>query len=138
METLVEEMVFITCPVQGCGVTFAVTDGFNELRKRDGKDFYCPNGHSLIKTISDAQTIKDLRKSLERAESNAKYFRGEAEAMARSRNATKGQLTKIKRRIANGVCPCCNRSFEDLHAHMTSEHPKYLGESQTEKEEAGK
>lgn len=38
----------------------------------------------------------------------------------------RGQLTKLKRRVSNGVCPCCNRSFADLHRHMTEKHPDYL------------
>ncbi len=38
--------------------------------------------------------------------------------------------TKAKRdlnRLKKGVCPCCNRSFSNLHKHLTKEHPKYTG-----------
>lgn len=28
-------------------------------------------------------------------------------------------------RIRNGVCPCCNRSFKDVHRHMKSQHPEF-------------
>ena len=27
--------------------------------------------------------------------------------------------------MANGVCPCCNRSFENLRNHMHTQHPDY-------------
>lgn len=40
--------------------------------------------------------------------------------------ATKGVVTKIKKRVSKGVCPCCNRSFENLKNHMESQHPEYV------------
>ena len=44
----------------------------------------------------------------------------------RRRAAAKGQLTKVKKRVGNGVCPCCTRSFTDLARHMESKHPAYV------------
>ena len=41
----------------------------------------------------------------------------------------KGQVTRIKKRVANGVCPCCNRTFKDLAAHMSTQHPDYIEQS---------
>jgi hypothetical protein len=34
-------------------------------------------------------------------------------------------MTRIKKRVAAGVCPCCNRSFKDLARHMAGQHPDY-------------
>ncbi|HYC31767.1 MAG TPA: hypothetical protein VEB59_05720, partial [Gemmatimonadales bacterium] len=42
---------------------------------------------------------------------------------AASLRSTKGVVTKIKRRVAGGVCPCCNRTFSDLARHMSGKHP---------------
>jgi len=125
MDTLVEEMVIETCCHEGCGVTFAITSGLYDLRKRDGKSFFCPNGHGQFFTNNDAKKFEDMKAARARAESDAKYYREEAESKSRSLNTTKGHITRMKNRIANGVCPCCNRSFEDLHAHMKTKHPKY-------------
>jgi hypothetical protein len=36
-----------------------------------------------------------------------------------------GQVTRIKNRVKNGVCICCNRSFSDLHQHMLTKHPDF-------------
>ena len=124
METLVETMYIETCC--NCGTTFAFTKGFYDQRQQDGKGFYCPNGHNQYYTNNQAKKLEDAQKALDRAESNAKYYREEAEAKARSLSATRGQITKIKNRIAKGVCPCCNRSFEDLHNHMETKHPNYV------------
>jgi hypothetical protein len=27
--------------------------------------------------------------------------------------------------VANGVCPCCNRTFQNLARHMAGKHPDY-------------
>ncbi len=34
-------------------------------------------------------------------------------------------MTKVKKRAANGVCPCCNRTFSDLARHMKAKHPDF-------------
>jgi hypothetical protein len=57
----------------------------------------------------------------ERAESQARAL---VSAEHRLR-ATRGVVTKIKRRVAHGVCPCCQRTFKDLARHMEGQHPDY-------------
>lgn len=41
------------------------------------------------------------------------------------RRAQKGQNTRLKNRIAAGVCPCCNRSFQNVARHMAGQHPDF-------------
>ena len=38
---------FITeiCCHENCGITWAMTESFNDRRRNDHKYFYCPNGH---------------------------------------------------------------------------------------------
>lgn len=106
-----------------CGTTFGMDSQFYADRLRDHRNFYCPNGHQqhfIGKSEEDR-----LREHLEKERSRAEFYRREAETQRRSKSAIKGQLTKTKNRIANGVCPCCKRSFADLHRHMTSKHPDY-------------
>jgi chemotaxis response regulator CheB len=45
----------------------------------------------------------------------------------REHSATRAQLTKTKKRVANGVCPCCNRTFKQLARHMKAKHPEFVG-----------
>jgi uncharacterized small protein (DUF1192 family) len=61
-----------------------------------------------------------LRRRIVRAEADA-------ESAKRSRNAYKGLFGRTKKRVAAGVCPCCNRTFENLARHMAGEHPGYAG-----------
>lgn len=35
----------LTCPHEGCGITFQLTDGYVSRRREDHRSFYCPNGH---------------------------------------------------------------------------------------------
>lgn len=52
----------------------------------------------------------------------------------------KSEITKrrkIEKRVANGVCPCCNRTFEDLARHMSTKHKDYALPPATPKQIAG-
>lgn len=114
-----------------CGITYAMEEGFRARKQADKTTFYCPNGHGRMFTgRSDAEKLKDAEKDLVWTQGRLTHERDQREAAERSRNAFKGQVTKIKRRVGKGVCPCCNRSFQDLGAHMETKHPGY-GESET-------
>jgi hypothetical protein len=109
-----------TCPI--CGIVFAVPAYFRATRQQDKKHFYCPNGHSQSYTESEADR---LRQQLEQQRKSTEWQKSRAQSLERSLVAQKGQVTKLKNRIARGVCPCCKRSFSDLHRHMTSKHPDF-------------
>ena len=40
-------------------------------------------------------------------------------------NGYKGHATRISKRVKNGVCICCNRTFADLARHMATKHPTF-------------
>ena len=128
--TLDINLVAITCCNSECGITFAVPEHWQRQKRRDHSWWYCPNGHHQhYPAQSDIEKAKaeaeQLRSRLAAAKQNAKYHRAERERVERSRSAIKGQLTKVKNRVAKGVCPCCNRHFENLHRHMETKHPEY-------------
>ena len=128
--TFTESITFtcITCCAAGCGLTFGVPDHWETKRRQDHTTFYCPNGHpQSFRAKSEAEL---LRERLAREESNAAYWRDQHAAAEKGKIALKGQLTKTKKRLANGVCPCCKRSFTDsgLARHIKSKHPEYLDE----------
>jgi hypothetical protein len=48
-----------------CGVEFCLTQGLYRRRRNDGKEFYCPNGHSNVyRPTADQEKIADLEKQL--------------------------------------------------------------------------
>lgn len=115
-----------------CGTLFAVTEQFQrECLDNHGKWFYCPNGHRQHYTgKTDEQKAKERAAELERRlasrDEDLRAARMQRDEERRRHAATKGQLTKTKRRIAHGVCPCCGRTFANVARHMAGRHPDYV------------
>ena len=112
-----------------CGVVYAISEAFEKARRRDHKTFYCPNGCSRHFPQQTDEEV--LRRQLEQAQRRAASAEGQATRAEYQRRAAVGQVTKIKKRVANGVCPCCQRTFRDLASHMADKHPDYAGEPQS-------
>lgn len=120
-----------------CGVVFAVGKKFDQRRQEDKQTFYCPNGHGQsYKGPTAEQQAKAARKEAEKykrmyqsADARASAAYDQAAAAERSRAAQKGANTKLRKRIGAGVCPCCNRTFQDLGRHMAGQHPNFHAET---------
>ena len=106
-----------------CGCRFAVDKYVHGERKRRGETLWCPAGCKL--GLGEAESEK-LRRKLERVEMVVANVRGQNEYLTRSNASLRGVVTRTKRRIASGKCPCCKQKFSDLASHMDSEHPDYL------------
>ncbi len=115
----------------GCGhVTFLSAEHINE-RKRDHKSFYCstcgrtnhyPGKSDLEKLRGELITVKDQRDTSRR---NYRQQQTITRSVERSLTAHKGHTTRLKNRIAAGVCPCCRRNFVNLGRHMSRQHPEF-------------
>lgn len=105
-----------------CGVIFAMPEPLKQRRREDSKSFWCPNGHEQHFTETEAAR---LRKQLERAQSAATAARDQADAAERSNRALRGVVTRERKRVGRGLCPCCNRTFQDLARHMAGQHPDF-------------
>lgn len=117
----------ITCGV--CHVHFALESGMQADREKDGRDFHCPNGHVIHYHSNEnarlKKQIEQLTKLKTWAEEREQTLRAENKTMVASLRATRGVVTRIKKRVRHGVCPCCKRNFQDLARHMSCKHPKY-------------
>lgn len=115
-----------------CSILFWVPKGFTDNRRKDKRDFYCPNGHAMAFTENEADRLRRERDRLKQNEAylqdRLKREQTSREAAERSASAMRGQVTKLKNRAANGVCPCCNRTFSDLQRHMASKHKGFVAE----------
>ena len=109
------------CP--DCGVAWGLTSDYEDRRRQDHRTFHCPNGHPL--SYRQESREEKLKRQLEQTSSQLALTQSRLTVTKRQKAAAKGQLTKAKRRVANGVCPCCNRTFADLAAHMHGQHPEY-------------
>lgn len=121
-------MTIVHC--YACGVPFGLSATHYDSLQASGESFCCPNGHKQHFTKR-----KDLEARLKDAKDRTKMLRNMYEGEQRRHKATerklsarKGQITKMKNRAAAGVCPCCNRTFQQLADHMRTQHPDYAKE----------
>lgn len=76
-----------------------------------------------------AGEIEKLRAQLAREEGKVATARMEAKHAEDRRRAEKAAKTRLKNRIAKGICPCCKRHFANVHRHITSQHPEFVLET---------
>lgn len=107
-----------------CGVVFGLGSAFKNARLEDHQKFYCPNGcHVNWSGKTEAQRLEE---QLDAARALAKRETNRRTAAERSAIAYKGHATRIRNRIANGVCPAgCNRHFENIQRHIATKHPEF-------------
>lgn len=132
-ETRTETFHVIGCA--SCGSNFGINDALYRRAARQAiGHIYCPScgRQNHWSESDDKKRIRELEESLKR-ESAAKMRERQSHDQTKTelretearRRAEKAAKTRIKNRVANGVCPCCNRTFQDLHRHMTTKHPEY-------------
>jgi hypothetical protein len=120
-----------------CGVEYHITDTLEQVLRQSSQIFYCPFGHKAWYPPKEAVDRAECEKAALRQERDRlaqriaqkddeiAWQKSQREQAERRVSAAKGQVTKLKNRAAAGVCPCCNRSFENLHRHMTTKHPDF-------------
>lgn len=112
-----------------CGIPFRVPTGYTDLRRRDGKQFFCPNGHGMTYGESELDRFRrerdQLKQDAARLEDNIRFYREARDVADRRAGAARGQITKLKKRAQAGICPCCNRQFVQLARHMQTKHPDF-------------
>lgn len=109
------------CPE--CGMAFAITERFEQERRKDGGTFYCPAGHR--QHYGDGK-VEIQRREIERLKQNEARLideANEAKALAEKADA---HAKRISKRAAAGTCPCCSRTFSNMAEHLKKMHPKFI------------
>lgn len=108
----------------GCGHTIFMTTKIIAERKRDHATFYCTicGGHRHWPGESD---IEKLRSQLNAAKQREETLRTQRVNLENALAAEQRSKERLKRRVKNGVCPCCHRTVKQLAAHMKTKHPDY-------------
>lgn len=133
--TVYETLTKISCGE--CGGVYAIGERFRQECYQQGKSWTCPYCKCGWGYSNDSENEKlkrenqQLQSRVSRLVQSVEYQTKEAEHFRASRNAIKGVVTKIKRRVKHGVCPCCKRTFGDLARHMTTKHPQFAEETTT-------
>lgn len=117
-------LVAETCP--SCHCWFAMPKGLYDRMRYDSTNWaYCPNGHRWHYSRSLREELQETQQALTRATSRAEHWHGQYTGAERSKAALKGVITRTRNRIGKGICPCCNRYFKNLAAHIQTKHPNY-------------
>jgi hypothetical protein len=135
--TFTQTVTIITCA--NCAMPFGMTAEFVAQRREDHATFYCPRGHTQWwPEKSDLERQKERADALAQEASlawkNEQFWRDRARDERRSASAFKGHMTRIRNKIANGVCPVpgCRRNFTNVREHMATVHPDYHAHEVTE------
>lgn len=105
---------------------------YQAAKKSASISIHCGYGHAGVFREGPSDEEKMCQERDRMAQRVAEWqdeAKQQHERAERRTSAARGQITKIKNRIGRGVCPCCNRSFENLARHMGSEHPTFTAEA---------
>jgi hypothetical protein len=108
-----------------CGIWHAIPETMYQSCLTEGGFWHCPAGHQRgFSKGGDKKRIEQLEKQLRDEQTRHAAALARANTAAWRDKATKA-LKRHTTRTKNGVCPCCNRTFKQLAAHMKNKHPDY-------------
>lgn len=109
-----------------CGVPYAMPVALDDWNKKSpDRTFFCPNGHARhYAGKSDEQKLREAKEALARERASHGQTAASLKAQRGATTRAKNERDRIKSRVAHGVCPCCNRTFKQLSAHMQRKHPE--------------
>lgn len=114
-----------------CGVIFGLGAAFKKKRLDDSRWFFCPNGHEIHwtgqseadKLRKQLQNVREQKDDLYESLTAARQL---ARTELRRAAAYRGHATRLRNRIAQGLCPAgCDQAFPDVEQHIATEHPDF-------------
>ena len=99
-----------------CGCIIGMEREFYDCRLNDHAVFYCQNGHGQ-NFMAESDWDKGQRLLREEQARHARTLTRENEE-----RLAKERLERQLKRVGRGVCPECNRSFQNLARHMACKH----------------
>lgn len=109
-----------------CGGVYAISERYRQHKYDRGGTWHCPYCQtSWGYTESEVQRLERALEAKRRREANLEAeLKRSTDMLVAQRAAT----TRMKNRVAKGVCPCCKRSFVDLRKHMACKHKDFAKE----------
>lgn len=119
-----------------CGSSYAAPEQFFDRQREQGGFHHCVQcGHrqgwskERSKLAQAQREAEQARRRMVIHQEEAARQRRAKESAQRRLSATRGVVTRIKNRVGKGICPCCNRSFQNLRRHMANQHPEWTDAS---------
>lgn len=113
-----QTITFIECYT--CGLPVAITRSQERQYDEHGMSVTCALGHSTVRKKSDNQLLQEKLNDAQDRVRQVEFERNNASNML---DAETKKRRKLEKRIHNGVCPHCQRSFANLQRHMEGQHP---------------
>jgi hypothetical protein len=111
INTISLNLITIVCG--GCGIPFAIPENYLEKLKETHANWHCPNG--CVRHFTAESEAEKLQRQLRRREYEIAQL-----------SSSKIQLEQQLQKVASGKCPCCNKVYKHLQAHMKNKHPHAL------------
>ena len=121
--TVTIELEALEC--HSCGAVYGLVSNFVRVARERGQGhgWHCP--HCQASSAFVKGEAERLRGQLAAARDREASLRADLKRKEAQRRAQKAAATKLRKRAAAGVCPCCNRTFANLQRHMSTKHPDY-------------
>jgi len=117
--TYTGELTIEACPT--CGTWHGIPTTLREAAIKDhSKLIWCPLGHSWW-FIGETEAQK-LTRSLKWERDLRASVTADRDQARASLRATKGVVTKLRKRTAEGECPFCGQHLRDLERHVNRQH----------------
>src|SRR5262245_22389812 len=113
------------CCTCGCRVWLTPTHYYAAMEGRSKITFHCGYGHAQHFTDEDDEIVK-IRRERDRLKQKVAQLDDTITAQTKQIADLKQASVTMAKRVAAGVCPCCNRSFVQLQRHMKTKHPLYV------------
>lgn len=113
-----------------CGGTYAIQERYLQEKVEVGGFWHCPYckcswGYGEGENDKLKKQLEQERQRVLREQQRHDQTKAGLRETERRLIAQRGVTTRIKNRVANGVCPCCKRNFSNLAAHMKTKHPAF-------------
>ena len=113
------ELVELECG--NCGVVHAIPKIMHDKCYEEGGYWTCPNGHS--RGFKQGRHQRDeIYRERDRLKQMLAQKDDEIKHAQRQWETAEKALKRERKRINAGVCPCCNRTFQNLKRHMETKH----------------
>lgn len=125
MSTIIESVFLERMSCNKCGAVFALNLQYVQYARSNAGGYWCPycdcrwswSEHKTDRLLKQLE-VKERELHEAKCETLRQNQLREQEQIAREK------AEKKLRRVNNGVCPCCKRSFTNLARHMKTKHPK--------------
>lgn len=113
-----------------CGGVYAISERYRKQKEERGGYWHCPYCDCSWGFSKEVSLIEKAQLEARIANDGLARERAAHEQTTMSLRSHKAAKTRLKNRIANGICPCCTQYFKNLDEHIKNEHPKYVDENE--------